>query len=377
MSDQVAVSVQTPAAPPAVDMASFSQLLGLDDAPATKNAPAPRAEPAKPAVAGTGGDKSVVPKLKEPIDPLDEADFDEAKLSSPAAMKAARDRLVKARAAAAELTRAAHRSHGAAGTREKAVVRRETEVERREGTAAAYERAFQAGMVDLQSGDPDRFLTAIHRLGNVGDPAGFWKTVSLKLASGGTFTEAEKREAKADPEIQRRLEQLEQTLRGQNESTTQRENAEHEHRVEQLRTQNFETAAKNEATPLVMAYASDPRTAAHVKSGIAKIMTEHFAETKMPLTVAQACETLEEELKLHYELSQRADGNANREKGTTSSGLEAGRVTSQEPPKPGTSQATIPATLSTSPGGAQRPMSEDEARAEQIRQLTAAGFYGD
>lgn len=361
------------AAPPSVDLDAFASLMGIDDAP--KAAPAPKDPPkAEPQTAAKPGEsRSVVPRAKEPIDPLDEADFDEAKLASPAALKAARERLMKARQQQVELTRASHRAHGAAGRREAAVERREAEVEQEKAAVVAYDRAFKANLVDMQSGDAEKFLTAIHRLSNVGDPAGFWRNISLKLASGGTFTEKEKEQAQADPEIQRRLQQIEDAVLGRQK---QESDATFNAQVEQAKTRNFDFAAKNEATPRVMAYATDERTSAMVKEDLALIMQEHFDRTKRPLTVAQACETLEENLAVHFELSQRANGHTNRENETTGSGPEAGRATSQEPPKPALSQATIPATLSNSPGGAQRHLSEDELKREQIRQLDAAGFFG-
>lgn len=382
MSDQVApaAATSTPAAPPAppsVDMAALSKLLDLDDAPA---APAPaKPEPAKPepkAEAKPAESKSVVPKVKEPIDPLDESDFADDKLSSPEAIKAARERLLKARAQQVELTRAAHRSHGAAGRRESVVEKKEADLAQKEAAIVAYDRTFKANMEDLQSGDAEKFLTAIHRLGNVGDPAGFWRTVSLKLASGGTFSEAEKKKAQDDPEIQRRLKQIEDAVLGKQQ---QDEEAEFNRQVETIKTRNLEFAAKHEATPRVVAYASDPRTAEYTKEALAEIMLSMHRQHGRPIDIAKACGILEENLAVHFELSQRADGTAqartNRENETTGLEPEAGRAPSQEPPKPATSQATIPATLSTSPGGAQRRMSEEELKREQIRQLEAAGFF--
>lgn len=371
-----AISTQAPVAPPPAPLgagnqeAALSQLLGLDDAPVAPAAKAEAAQAATTEAASKPANGTPAPAAKaEPIDPLDPADFELSKLGSPEAIQAAADRLIKAHKQALELTRAAHRSHGAAKGRETRVKSREEQVEQREGAIAAYDRTFQANMSDLQSGDPDKFLTAIHRLGNVGDPAGFWRNLSVKLASGGKITEPEKRQAQADPEIQRRIEQIENALRGGAA-------AQEEQQVELLKSRNFEFAAKHEATPRVVAYASDPRTAAYTREALAEIMEAHYAQTKRPLTIQQACETLEENLAVHFELSQRADGKTNGEKGTTGLEPEAGRATSQEPPKPATSQATsIPASLSNSPGAAQKPLSEEEQRALQIRQLEAAGFF--
>lgn len=431
MSDQIAPAAATPtqAAPPAspsIDQASaLSQLLGFGDEPAK---PAPKPEPAAEAKLEPkpGESRSVVPKVKEPIDPLDEADFDEVKLNSPEAIKAARERLLKARAQQAELTRASHRAHGAAGRREAAVERREAEVEKEKAAVVAYDRAFKASIADMQSGDPDKFLTAIHRLGNVGDPAGFWRTISLKLASGGTFSEAEKKAAQADPEIQRRLEQIEQAVKGKQEAD---EIAEMDQRLAAVKARNLDIA-RNEAAapavsefarnpntseaakevlaltmdlafrqtkqpigvgdacavlertfaenPRVAAYATDPRTANYTVQSIEEIVTKYRQDGR-PIDIRRACEILEENLAVHLELSQRANGTAqartDRENETAGSVPEAGRAPSQEPPKPATTQATIPATLSTSPGGAQRRMSEEEMKREQIRQLEAAGFF--
>jgi hypothetical protein len=378
MSEQAAAAPaptqNAPAAPPSVDLDAFSKLLDLDDAP--KAAPAPEAKPEPAATAKPGESRSVVPKVKEPIDPLDEADFDETKLSSPAALKAARDRLLKARQQQVELTRASHRAHGAAGRREAAVERREQEVEQEKAAIVAYDRAFKASLSDMQSGDPDKFLTAIHRLGNVGDPAGFWRNISLKLASGGTFTEKEKAQAQADPEIQRRLQQIEDAVLGKQQAEQE---ASFKSQEEQLKARNLEFATKHEATPRVTAYATDPRTAEYTKEALAEIMLSAYQQHGRPIDIRRACEILEENLAVHFELSQRADGTAqartNRENETTGSVPEAGRAPSQEPPKPATSQATIPATLSGSPGGAQRRLSEEELKREQIRQLEAAGFF--
>jgi hypothetical protein len=383
MSEQAAPAAATatpaaPPAPPSVDMSAFSKLLDLDDAPAApepaKPEPKPEARPA--AEAKPGESKSVVPRIKEPIDPLDEADFDETKLSSPEAIKAARERLLKARQQQVELTRAAHRAHGAAGRREAVIQRREQETAQKEAAIVAYDRAFKSSIEDLQSGDADRFLTAIHRLGNVGDPAGFWRNVSLKLASGGTFTEAEKKQAQADPEIQRRLQQIEDAVLGKQRAE---EDAAFEQQVETAKRNNLAFAAKHEATPRVVAYASDPRTADYTKEALAEIMLSMHRQHGRPIDIASACGILEENLAVHFELSQRANGQpsgqTNRENETTGSVPEAGRAPSQEPPKPATTQPTIPATLSNSPGGAARRLSEDELKREQIRQLEAAGFF--
>jgi hypothetical protein len=330
MSEQAAAAApQTaPTAPTAVDMQAFSALLDLDDAPKVPAAP-PAAAPVAQVSDSKASGAASAPSDKAPLDPLDPADFEDDKLASPEAIKAARERIQKAQRQALELTRAAHRAHGAAKGRETKLANREATVNQREGAIAAYDRAFQANLADLQSGDADKFLTAIHRLGNVGDPAGFWKHVSLKLASGGTFTEAEKKQAQADPEIQRRLSQLEQALQSEREQKERAQLSDLDQQIASAKARNLELATKNESTPRVVAYATDPRTAEYTREALAEIMQEYWTSNKKHLTVQQACAQLEQNLAVHFELSQRANGNTNRENGTTGSVPEAGRATSQ------------------------------------------------
>ena len=126
----------------------------------------------------------------------------------------------------------------------------------------------------------------------------------------------------------------------------------------------------------MVAYATDPRAAGDIRERLAQIMFDGAKEKGRPLTIAEACASLESELSVHFELSQRADGKTNGEKGTAGSAPEAGRAPSNEPPpKPETTQATIPASLASAPMSANRPMTEQEEREWQIRQAEAIGFF--
>src|SRR6185369_3579676 len=114
-----------------IDMDAFSAVLNLaPDKP--KAAPAAEAKPEagkttkEPEhLAAANGRK---PPVKEPLDPLNEQDFDAEKLKTPEALKAAAERIQKARRQALELTRASHRAHAAAEQRERKIVARETGV---------------------------------------------------------------------------------------------------------------------------------------------------------------------------------------------------------------------------------------------------------
>lgn len=371
-----AVGVAPAAAPAAeesagaVDPDVIMRLGGIERPPP---APRPAAAPAKAAslaaAAPKAGEKPAAPAAPEDDDPLDEKHFTEEALNTPEKREAARKLLFKHLDAVKDMTRKAHRAHGAAGKREEQIVRREVAVTQREQTAAAYDRAFQANLTDLQSGDPERFLTGLHRISNVGDAAGFWRNISLKLASGGTFTEKEKQQAQADPEIQRRLEQLEGALQG-------RVASEHQSAVEQLKTRNLQLATQNTTTPRVVAYATDPRTAEATRDALAEVMMSTHRQTGRPIDIGRACAILEESLAVHYELSQRADGQTNGEKETTGPEPDAGRATSRDlPPKPGEQPRTIPAQLGASPAAAVRPLTEREQREVTVQALDASGFF--
>jgi hypothetical protein len=105
-------------------------------------------------------------------------------------------------------------------------------------------------------------------------------------------------------------------------------------------------------------------------------MIDHHHRTGRPLTVSQACAELEQSLAVHYELSQRADGQTNGEKETTGPEPDAGRDTSKDlPPKPGEQPRTIPAQLGASPAAAVRPLTEREQREATVQGLDAIGFF--
>jgi hypothetical protein len=342
-------------------MAQFSALMNMPtDQPATV-AETPAVEPGSAPAAAAAAPE---------VDPLAEELYADEKLSTPEGIKAAREAIKVARAKAAELTRAAHRAHGTAEKREKDFERAKQQTlaeKHRTGQLSAFQ---QAAVTDLQSGDPQKFLTAIQRLTGAGDPAGFWRDVSLKLASGGTFTPAEQKQAQKDPEVQAKLAQLERFAA----SIQEREDNQ---RIEQLKTQNYEFAKSSDAHPHLQSFATAyPEQA---REGIAAVMLEEMQRTGRPIDTRTACGIIEQSLAARYELSPRADGQTNREKVTTSPVLDAGRATSGiEPPKPGTAPSapvTIPASLSSAPAGASRAQTSDELKAAQIRQLQAMGFY--
>lgn len=319
---------------------------------------------------------------KEPEDPLDEGDFAPEKLNSPEAVKAAAERIVKARRQAAEFMRASHRSHAAAEKREAKNDQREAALAEREKRASIIERhqgEKQKALDDLEGADPDTFLQSIATLKKTTDPVGFWKQCTLAIAQGKPIPKQQQAQAEANPELAARLERLEQHLqRGMDQSFEQQ--------VEQLKDVNLQAATQHAETPFVQVFASDPTTAAACREELAVIMEtaagyrkSSYQHDGRPIDIGEACRRLEERLKRNFELSQRANGKAqagtNREKETASPGLDVGRETNTALPKPETSQATIPASLSSAPASANRPMNEEELKEWQIRQLDAVGFF--
>lgn len=392
MSEAVAAAVTETAAvnAPPPEEAQADALAALLDGPvARKSAPVPDKSPADGAKSGEKtaekGQNSKEPDHlaaangrkppKEPDDPLDEGDFAPEKLNSPEAVAAAAERVVKARRQAAEFMRASHRSHAAAEKREHKLTEREQAVVDREKRAGIIERAQSekdAALEELTKGDVDNFLTAVAKLRNTTDPVGFWKACTMAIASGKPVPAKQQAQAAADPELAARLERLEQHLARGAEQT-------HEQQVEALKDRNFETAKANAETQRVQVYANDPRTAPAIRNELARIMELAYQQDGRPIDIGEACRRLEKNLAVHFELSQRADGKAqagtNRENETAGSEPDAGRATSTALPKPETSQATIPAALSSAPASAHRSMNEEEIRKLQIRQLETLGIF--
>jgi hypothetical protein len=341
--------------------ADLTSLLGDLMAP---DAPAPAAatttvDPAKPP-----------PAEADPVDPLAEELYAESVLQTPEQARKAAELLRAERAKLAELRKKAMRDHGSAENRERKVKAREQAIKEAEARVAAWERTASANQSDLESGDAERFLTAVARMSKSADPASFWKKASMKLASGGTFTEAEKRQAQADPETQRKLAELEQIVRQGQEREAQVQAEREAAYIEHLKTQNLTFAQKSDAHPYVKLYATEQPE--NIREALAEIMVTTHEQTGQPIDIATACGKLEASLKAQYELSQRVGGNTNGEKGTT--GLEpgAGQETSGQPPKPETATrapATVPASLTATQGNAQRALTPREQRTQQVQSL--------
>lgn len=355
-----ATAVAPPPPPPVIDEAAALAMMGLSTT-------APSAADAKPATEAKPDGKGAPAEL---VDPLDPSLFTPEKLKTPEDFQKATKRLLDELTKVNDLKRKAHRAHGAAEVRERKVLQRETVVGGRETRAEAIERLQNQAIQDFESGDTTRFLTAVGKLSKTGDPVGFWKNAAIALAKGEAFKPAERAAIAADPELKARVDGLEQGL-------AERQAAEENAQIEQLKTRNYETAKGSAEThPHLAAFCAEhPQRA---REGIAAVMLEECRRIGKPVDISTACGIIETELSARYELSPRADGKTNGEKGTTGSGPDAGRETSKEPPKPETAiaPATVPAALASHPGSANRAETPEELRARQIRELDAMGFFG-
>jgi hypothetical protein len=365
-------TTETPSTSADADLTSLLGDLMTPDAPST------------PATGQPGQVKATAPAANVPVDPLAEELYAENVLQTPEQAREAAKLLREERAKTAELRKKALNAHSAAEKREHKVKLREQAIKDGEMRQAAWERAVSGSVQDLESGDPERFLTAVARMSKSADPASYWKKVSMKLASGGTFTEAEKKQAQTDPEVQKKLSELEQYIqRDQHQKQIEQEQRDAAY-VEHLKAQNLTFAQKSEEHPYVKLYATEqPENIREVLGDIMEGEYEKNRKRGLPahqcaIDVKAACGILETSLRTHYELSQRVGGNTDGEKGTAGSGPDAGRESSGQPPKPETATrapATVPASLTATQGNAQRALSPREQRQQQVQSLPPA-FWG-
>lgn len=362
MSDDVTTTPDAGAsAPSPFDNPGLGILFGDDGAPST-----PQATPIEAETPGAPGEQPAVTATSTPatpVDPLAEELYAEDVLQTPEQAREAAKLLREERKRLADVRKRALNLHASAEKREQKLQRDKEAVLAGKAQMAAWERTVSANQLDLESGDAERFLTAVARMSKSADPASYWKKVSMKLASGGTFTEAEKQQAKADPETQQKLQQLESYVLREQEA---RQTAQ----IERLKTQHLQFAQQSDAHRFVKVYAQEQPE--NVRETIAAIMTQEYERTGRPIDVKTACDRLDASLRAQYELSQRVGGNTDGEKGTAGLGPDAGREPSGQPPKPEAATrapTTVPASLTATQGNAQRALTPREQRTQQVQSL--------
>jgi hypothetical protein len=319
--------------------------------------------PSVPQVAPVAAEAPAAAAQTAPVDPLAEELYGEDVLVTPEQAREAAKLLREERKKVADSRRKALNAHAEIERREKRFERTKQETLSDKARVAAYERALSTSLQDLESGDAERFITAVGKLAKSADPGSFWKKCSMKLASGGAFTEAEVKQAQADPETQARIAQIEQHL------SNERARAESA-QIEHLKTRNLTFAQQSEAHPYVKLYANEQPE--NIRNVIAQIMIEEHQRTGKSIDVKAACDKVEESLRAQYELSQRVGGNTDHEKETAGLAPGAGRDPSGRPPKPESASrtpTTVPASLAATQGQALRALSPREQRTQQVQSL--------
>src|SRR5262245_28561314 len=319
MSEQTAPAAAPAAetAPPApagdgIDLDAFSAALNLEPGKPKEASKPAETKPEPPKQTKEPEHLAAANGRKPPKEPLDPLDFDPEALKTPAELNAVKERIIKARKQALDLIRSSHNAIAQAERLKRQHTEKDRTLTERETRVAAWERLVSTAVDDLESGDSERFLTAVGKLSKSGDPVGFWKNAALSLAKGEKLKPAQAAQAAADPELKRRVDALEQHMSGQ-------ATAEYNARVEAAKDQNFRIARGAQATyPRLAALAGSDEYASEVREALARVMTAEHAEITKGMSdaeaartpgidISRACEILETQLTKQFELSQRAD----------------------------------------------------------------------
>lgn len=328
----------------------------------------PAAAPAKPA-------PRAVPGL---VDPLDEAEFADDKLTTPEAIRAAAAKIQTERKLAIDLRKKAD-NRAAEAVRKEAKFAKTKGGVLQEKSATTAQANFLAGeLAELQSGDPSRFIAAVARLSKHPDPPAFWRDVAVSLAKG----EGPKKEPEIPKEVKERLDKIEAERVAEREAAEQRQ---FETQMWELRRAQVQFAQTSEEHVRLSQIARDnPRG---VDEELIKIRTAHHKQTGQALDIKSACDILEQGLQDQFELLQRTGNRSaalNGEKGAATPAVDLTRQSEQQTAKPEPalssplktqSVTAIPASLAGAPSATTRGLSDAEVRQAQIVELEKLGIY--
>lgn len=283
-------------------------------------------------------------------------------------------RLDAARAKAREAKRTADNAYARARSQEERFGRTKEKVLNDKRSVEAEKALLDGYRRALTSGDKAMALQAIgHMMGKDGLSA--WEEISLAVAAG-------KAGKKVDPELQSRLDRMEQLLQQALERPVQMRQQESDQQTFERVTQELVLAAATPETaqnfPLVARFAT--KMQADAKFALTQIKQQEYERTQKPIDNSTAFGILEARLKAHSQLYQEdhaPDGQATVERGTAGSepvGHAAPRpeAANQAPSPP--PRTTIPANLSGRSGGSHRPATEAERLREVARQIPAQTF---
>jgi hypothetical protein len=330
---------------------------------ATIAVPAPPGAAAKPPPAGFD-------------DPLDEARFNELMTKDPAAARALLQTEVKN---ALSLRRAAHNARAESERKETKLRATRDAVLGDKQATTAQTQLLQREIQDLQTGDPDKFIAAVGRLANARDPHEFWTKVAVALAQGKPVEAESAKPSKELEELRARQDRIEQERAAEIASR------------EEQQILNLRVAQINEARTFAdLGYVSSlaNEQPVLVDARLVAIKQEHWDRTKQPLDTRSACGILENEIRSHFELLQRAgnpNGALNGERGAAAPvaglagkpELTAKPELAQRPPIHQAAVTAIPSALTAAPAATKRALSDAEQREAKIAELERLGLFSN
>lgn len=372
-----AVTVESGDASPA----ALPSLLELIEAVATEQVAPAAAPPPAPGFA-----QVIKPGAPGFIDPLDEANFTAEKLATPEGIQAARDLLQAQVKEALNIRRAAHNARAEAERKEtKLKHTRDTVLGEKQATAAQVQ-FLQRELQELQAGDPDRFITALGRVANAADPHAFWNKIAIALAKGKPVEAEAAKPSKEMEELRARQDRIEAERAAE---ITQRE----EQAILNLRMAQINDASTYTDLPYVHSLVNERDERGQfpqvplIDARLVAIKRAHYEQKGNAIDTRTACGILENEIRSHFELLQRAgtpSGTVNGEKGVAApvAGL-AGKPELTAKPEAAprlpiqTAVTAIPSALTASPAATKRALSEAEQREAKIAELDRLGLFSN
>jgi hypothetical protein len=364
---QAAPEAAAPSAPSG--NASIMEILeSVANERAAKETPATPAPAARPAPKGF-------------IDPLSDEHFDEAKLSTPEGIKAARELLQAELKAAKDIRQKAHNARAEAERREGKFKGTKQQVLAEKAAVTAQMNLLRQELGEIQSGDPARFTSAIARLANKSDdPVGFWREVATHIATG------KKPEVPQSPEVA----ELKARLQRMEDEKTQERTAAQEYELDQrilaARQAQLEEAKTYTDLQYVSHFANEQP--ALVDARLVEIRQEHHKRTGQSLDLRAAAGIVEEEIKSHFEMLQRAgnpSGAMNGARGAAAPEAGQARLPERQIANPESTPSAsaqnrsvpgIPASLAAAPASNTRPLSKAEEKAAITAALDKMGLFG-
>lgn len=354
--------------------ASLFEILQAEAGDRAAAKPAPAAPEARPAPKGF-------------VDPLDEADFSDEKLSTPEGVKAARAVIQAQVKEALRLRTTAHNARAEAERRASKFKGTKDEVLTEKAAFRAEQERYRLDVADLRSGNPEKFIPALARLSGAADPYDFWNQTAIALAKGKPVDSEQP--GKIPKEVQDRLDRIEAERAAEKLAAEQAAMSQTEQQVFNLRVQQVKEATTFTDLQYVSQLAADITQVPFIDARLMAIKGEHYAQHGTALDTKAACGILEAEIRSHFELLQRAgnpSGAMNGERGAAAPVAGLARqperqIANPEPalssPAQNRSVSAIPASLTAAPSSANRARTAAEKKAAVEAGLSRLGVFAN